>query len=164
MISHQNVIANVCQSLYMRRLSQPFPPDQAPAERWLGFLPLYHAYGQLWSIVAAAINKTPCFYMRSFSFEPFLKHIQNHQITHIQTAPPVVVMLDKRPETSRYRLDSLVNILCGAAPLSKELQNSVSDKFKLKIVQTWGMTEGLFSFFHFTPNASSPFFSMYRKS
>lgn len=86
--------------------------------------------------------------MRGFNFEPFLKNIQDHKITHIQTAPPVVVMLDKRPETSRYRLDSLVNILCGAAPLSKELQNSVSDKFGLKIVQTWGMTEVTCSCLH----------------
>jgi len=141
MISHQNVIANVCQSLYMRQLSQPHSPQDAPPERWLGFLPLYHAYGQLWSVVAAAVNRTPCYYMRNFSFEPFLQHIQNFKITHIQTAPPVVVMLDKRPETSKYKLNSLVNVLCGAAPLSKELQNSVSDKYGLKIVQTYGMTE-----------------------
>lgn len=86
--------------------------------------------------------------MRSFSFEPWLKNIQDHKITHIQTAPPVLVMLDKRPETSRYSLDSLVNILCGAAPLSKELQNSVSDKFGLKVVQTWGMTEVTCSCLH----------------
>ena len=148
MISHQNVIANVCQSLYMRQLSQPFTPDRAPPERWLGFLPLYHAYGQLWSIVAAAVNRTPCYYMRAFNFEMFLKNIQNYKITHIQTAPPVVVMLDKRPETSRYDLSSLENILCGAAPLSKDLQNSVSDKFGLKIVQTWGMTEVTCSCLH----------------
>lgn len=57
-------------------------------------------------------------------------------------------MLDKRPETSRYSLDSLVNILCGAAPLSKDLQNSVSDKFGLKVVQTWGMTEVTCSCLH----------------
>lgn len=148
MISHQNVIANVVQSLYMRELEQPYSRGKALPERWLGFLPLYHAYGQLWSITAAAINRTPCYYMRGFNFEPFLKHIQNHKITHIQTAPPVLVMLDKRPETSRYRLDSLINILCGAAPLSKELQNSVSDKFKLKVVQTWGMTEVTCSCLH----------------
>ncbi|GAB7347017.1 hypothetical protein MBLNU459_g3165t1 [Dothideomycetes sp. NU459] len=148
MISHQNVIANVVQSLYMRDLEQPYKPGQAPPERWLGFLPLYHAYGQLWSITAAAVTKTPCYYMRAFNFEPFLSHIQNHKITHIQTAPPVLVMLAKRPETSRYNLSSLVNILCGAAPLSKELQNEVSAKCDLKVVQTWGMTEVTCSSLH----------------
>ena len=125
MISHQNVIANVEQSIYMRNLEQPVPPGKGPPERWLGFLPLYHAYGQLWSIVAAAVTRTPCYYMRAFNYAQWLAHIQNHKITHIQTAPPVLVMLAKRPETARYDVSSLVNILCGAAPLSKELQNEV---------------------------------------
>ncbi|KAF4556584.1 AMP-binding enzyme-like protein 17 [Elsinoe fawcettii] len=156
MISHQNIIANVCQSLYMRSLSSSkptTPPSFKPAksqssERWLGFLPLYHAYGQLWSVTAAAITLTPCFYMRAFSLVPFLSNIQQHRITHIQTAPPVLVMLAKRPETADFDLSSLQNILCGAAPLSKELQNEVSDRFKLKVVQTWGMTEVTCSSLH----------------
>lgn len=148
MISHENVIANVEQSIFMRNLEQPYTPDQAPAERWLGFLPLYHAYGQLWSITAAAIMETPCFYMRAFNYSEWLGHIQNHKITHIQTAPPVLVMLAKRPETQKYDISSLKNILCGAAPLSKELQNEVSEKCKLKVVQTWGMTEVTCSCLH----------------
>jgi acyl-CoA synthetase (AMP-forming)/AMP-acid ligase II len=155
MISHQNIIANVSQSIYMRDLSQPYTasqsnpnPSSRPEERWLGFLPLYHAYGQLWSVVSAAKTLSPCFFMRSFSYPSFLGHIQNHRITHIQTAPPVLVMLAKRPETSSYDLSSLQNILCGAAPLSKELQNEVSSKLDLKVVQTWGMTEVTCSCLH----------------
>ncbi|KAF2467781.1 acetyl-CoA synthetase-like protein [Lindgomyces ingoldianus] len=148
MISHQNVIANVEQSIYMRNLEQPYQPDSRPQERWLGFLPLYHAYGQLWSIVAAARTLSPCYFMRSFNYVKFLENIQKHRVTHIQTAPPVLVMLAKRPETKEYDLSSLKNILCGAAPLSKELQNEVSTKCDLKVVQTWGMTEVTCSCLH----------------
>ncbi|TKA73668.1 hypothetical protein B0A49_06985 [Cryomyces minteri] len=149
MISHQNIIANVEQSIFMRNLEQPHKSEaERPPERWLGFLPLYHAYGQLWSISAACKTLTPCYCMKAFNYTEFLKHIQNHKITHIQTAPPIVVMLAKRPGTAQYDLSSLQNILCGAAPLSKELQNEVSDKLKLKIVQTWGMTEVTCSCLH----------------
>ncbi|KAK7179896.1 4-coumarate-CoA ligase 2 [Paraphaeosphaeria sporulosa] len=150
MISHQNVIANTEQSLFMRDLEQPYSRSACsrPEERWLGFLPLYHAYGQLWSIVAAARTLSPCFFMRSFNYSTFLKNIQNHRVTHIQTAPPVLVMLAKRPETREFDLSSLKNILCGAAPLSKELQNEVSKRFALKVVQTWGMTEVTCSSLH----------------
>jgi 4-coumarate--CoA ligase len=42
----------------------------------------------------------------------------------------------------------LKNILCGAAPLSKELQNEVSERLHLKVVQTWGMTEVTCSSLH----------------
>lgn len=148
MISHQNIIANVEQSLFMRKLEQAWPKDAAPPERWLGFLPLYLAYGQLWSITAAAINLSPCYVMRSFQWERWLEHVQTHKITHFQTAPPILIMLAKRPETQRYDLSSLANILSGGAPLSRELQNEVSDKFGLKIVQTWGMTEVTCSCLH----------------
>lgn len=48
MISHQNVIANCEQSVFMRDLEQSYEPSSRSEERWLGFLPLYHAYGQLW--------------------------------------------------------------------------------------------------------------------
>lgn len=150
MISHQNVIANTEQSIFMRNLEKPNSNSRSPPpeERWLGFLPLYHAYGQLWSIVAAARTLSPCFFMPSFNYSKFLENIQNHRVTHMQTAPPVLVMLAKRPETKDYDLSSLKNILCGAAPLSKELQNEVSERFALKVVQTWGMTEVTCSSLH----------------
>lgn len=41
MISHQNVIANVEQSIFMRNLEQDYDAASQPAEQWLGFLPLY---------------------------------------------------------------------------------------------------------------------------
>jgi len=148
MITHANLIANTEQSIYMRNLEQSYAPSTRPSERWLGFLPLYHAFGQLWSIVAAARTNTPTYFMPEFKFEKFLSHIQTHKITHLQTAPPVLVMLAKRPETQKYDISSLRNILCGAAPLSRDLQNEVSDRFRLNVVQTWGMTELTCSMLH----------------
>ena len=149
MVSHQNVIANVEQSIFMRNLEQPYScREDAPPERWLGFLPLFAAYTQLWTIVAAAANHTPVYIMSKFNYSQWLAHIQTHKITHLQTPPPILVMLAKRPETEHYDLSSLVNVLCGAAPLSKELQNEVSAKCNLKVVQTWGMTEVTCSCLH----------------
>lgn len=97
--------------------------------------------GQLYACVMAPKLLHKIYIMSKFVYTDFLESIQQHRITHLQTAPPILVMLDKRPETSKYDLSSLENILCGAAPLSKELQNSVAKKFKVNIVQGWGMTE-----------------------
>ncbi|OAL32583.1 hypothetical protein AYO20_07893 [Fonsecaea nubica] len=148
-ISHTNLIANVSQSIYMRDLEQPYTPTTRPQERWLGFLPLSHAYGQLWTILAALKTLSPVYIMAQFHYTEFLRHIQTHAITHLQTAPPVLVMLAKRPETERYDISSLRNILCGAAPLSQELQNEVTAKLQGgRVVQTWGMTEVTCSALH----------------
>jgi 4-coumarate--CoA ligase len=140
-VSHHNLIANIEQTIFMRYLHKPFTKDTRPPERWIGFLPLYHAYGQLYTILMALKLQVPVYVMKKFVYADFLKVVQDYKVTHLQVAPPILVMLSKRPETANYDLSSVTDILCGAAPLSKELQNDVSKRFNLQIVQGWGMTE-----------------------
>ncbi|KIX91959.1 uncharacterized protein Z520_12348 [Fonsecaea multimorphosa CBS 102226] len=140
-VSHYNIIANCEQTIVMRDLETSYTPPARRQERWLGFLPLYHSYGQLYMCVMAPKLGVPVYIMAKFVYEDFLKALEQFRITHLQSAPPILVMLDKRPETSKYDLSSLKNILCGAAPLSKELQNAVSKRFSVNIIQGWGMTE-----------------------
>jgi acyl-CoA synthetase (AMP-forming)/AMP-acid ligase II len=135
------LIANIEQAVFMRQHGQKDGGSTADLERWIGFLPLYHAFGQLFCILVACKLNIPVYVMKTFQFEPFLRVIETFKITHLQTAPPVMVMINKRPETARYDLRSLKNILCGAAPLSKELQNAVSKQLGVTVNQIWGMTE-----------------------
>ncbi|KAK3116454.1 hypothetical protein LTR53_003180 [Teratosphaeriaceae sp. CCFEE 6253] len=140
-VSHHNLIANVEQTITIRWPDVDFPNGGRPNERWIGFLPLYHAYGQLYVNLIAAKTGVPTYVMKQFVYADFLRHIQTFRITHLQVAPPILVMLAKRPETADYDLSSLRGMLCGAAPLSKELQNLVSRRFDVEIKQGWGMTE-----------------------
>ncbi|KAI9371746.1 hypothetical protein BJX61DRAFT_548097 [Aspergillus egyptiacus] len=142
-VSHSNLIANVEQTIFMRdrELPHALVPASRPDERWVGFLPLYHAYGQLYACLMAPKLGFPVYIMRKFVYEEFLAVIQRYRITHLQVAPPILIMLDKRPETARYDLSSVKNILCGAAPLSLDLQNRIQKRFRTNVVQGWGMTE-----------------------
>ena len=140
-VSHHNLVANLEQTIYMRYLKKPWDHTNRPREVWLGFLPLYHAYGQLYTIAMAQKLQVPCYIMKQFQYEEFLRIIQGQRVTHLQIAPPIMVMLSKRPETAKYDLSSVTDILCGAAPLSKELQTEISKKLDCEIVQGWGMTE-----------------------
>lgn len=115
--------------------------EASRTERWLGFLPLYHAFGQLVNVVMACRLRVPVYVMDVFHYTNFLHHIQTHRITDFTTAPPVLVMLSKRPETRDYNLSSLREVLSGAAPLSKELQNDLTRRFKFHLRQTYGGTE-----------------------
>jgi 4-coumarate--CoA ligase len=132
-ISHYNVVSNVAQikSLY----------DFSPSERWAGFLPLYHAYGQCYGILMATVLHIPMLIISAFNFRDYLQIIQTHKIKRLQTVPPIMIMFSKRPETAEFDLSSVKEMLCGAAPLSKELQATVSKKFNVRITQGWGMTE-----------------------
>ncbi|ROT36328.1 4-coumarate-CoA ligase [Sodiomyces alkalinus F11] len=140
-VSHHNLIANVEQTIVMRYAKKPYPFEARPQERWLGFLPLYHAYGQLYTILMAIKLHVPISIMKEFRYEDFLFTIGRHRITSLQIAPPILVMLSKRPETARYDLSSVKDVLCGAAPLSRELQNECQRRFQIQINQGWGMTE-----------------------
>lgn len=139
-ISHHALIANVEQTIFMRWYPG-LKAGQIPQERWIGFLPLYHAYGQLYVNLIATKIRVPIYIMKQFIYSEFLRCIQEFKITHLQVAPPILVMMNKRPETKNYDLSSLEGILCGAAPLAKELQNAVSREFNVHIKQGWGMTE-----------------------
>ncbi|KAF2006276.1 acetyl-CoA synthetase-like protein [Amniculicola lignicola CBS 123094] len=140
-VSHHNLVANLEQTIYMRYLKKPWDRYTRPREVWLGFLPLYHAYGQLYTIAMAQKLQVPVYIMKQFQYEEFLRVIQTYRVTHLQVAPPIMVMLSKRAETAKYDLSSVTDVLCGAAPLSKELQNEISKKIGCEIVQGWGMTE-----------------------
>lgn len=140
MVSHHNLIANVAQTMNVRWPDLDLE-QQRPKERWIGFLPLYHAYGQLYVNLMATKCGVPVYVMKQFVYSDFLNTIQRFRITHLQVAPPIMVMLVKRPETAKYDLSSLKGILCGAAPMSKELQNEVSRRFNVVVKQGWGMTE-----------------------
>ncbi|KAJ5697823.1 hypothetical protein N7488_011507 [Penicillium malachiteum] len=142
-ISHYNLIANVEQTIFVRDHETAYAsvPSSRPEERWVGFLPLYHAYGQLYACLMAPKLGFSIYIMDKFVYEDFLTVIQKFHVTHLQVAPPILIMLDKRPETAKFDLSSVKNILCGAAPLSRELQNTIQRKFNLSFVQGWGMTE-----------------------
>ncbi|KAI1334531.1 4-coumarate-CoA ligase [Xylariaceae sp. FL0016] len=140
-VSHANLIANVEQTIFMRYAHKPYSFAERPQERWIGFLPLYHAYGQLYTMLMAYKLRVPIYIMTEFKYEEFLSNIGRYRITSLQIAPPILVMLSKRPETARYDLSSLEDCLCGAAPLSRELQNECQRRFDIQINQGWGMTE-----------------------
>lgn len=140
-ISHHSLIANVEQTIFMRFVGKPCTRYTKPPRRWIGFLPLYHAYGQLYTTLMSSKLQIPIYIMKQFVCTDFLLAIQDYKITQLQVAPPILVMLSKRPETAKYEVSSVGEILCGGAPLAMTLQNEVSERFGVHIRQGCGMTE-----------------------
>lgn len=138
MVTHGNIIANIVQTTFIR---YHLTLKTRAMERWLGFLPLYHAYGQLYTILMACKLRIPVYVMESFELRKFLRAIQQYEITNLQIAPPILIMLDKRPEVKEYDLSSVREVVCGAAPVPLELQTRISQRFGFKFTLGWGMTE-----------------------
>jgi 4-coumarate--CoA ligase len=54
-VSHHNLVANIEQVIFMKYFNKPWKPETRPRETWVGFLPLYHAYGQVSSICTTCL-------------------------------------------------------------------------------------------------------------
>ena len=143
-ITHRNLLSNAAQVIHMKGVGTPDGSPTVKNERWLGFLPLYHAYGQMYTMILAVKLSVPIFVISKFQLSELLGYIEKYRITHLHAVPPILVLLEKSPETRKHDLSSVKQILCGAAPLSKELQNKVSKLLgggKCQVKQGWGMTE-----------------------
>lgn len=139
--THYNLVANTAQTIVAKFSAGPDTLSTSDPERWLVFLPLYHAFSQLFTINIACRMSRQVYIMNKFTLPKMLEYIQQYQVTAIQAVPPIMSMLAKRPETSQYNTSSLKNIMVGAAPLSVQIQNELMKRLDVYISRGWGMTE-----------------------
>lgn len=143
--THYNLIANSEQTVFLKNAEKAEFKSTGKYsvinERWIGFLPLYHAYGQLNTMLMVAKLGIPIYIMSAFIYEDMLQVIQDYKITELSVAPPILVLMSKHPATANYDLSSVTKIFSGAAPLSQSLQSECAQKLKTSIGQGWGMTE-----------------------
>lgn len=140
-ISHYNLVSNALQTTYVKLRETKTSLTELKNERWLAFLPLYHAFSQLFTINIASRLGVTVYIMQGFDFVQFLSFLERYRITTVQAVPPVMNMLAKRAETAQYDLSSLKNIMVGAAPMPLELSNDLTRRFDFCIARGWGMTE-----------------------
>lgn len=110
----------------------------------LGLLPFFHAFGLtvLTGIIGAGLAKMAI--LPKFEESLFLNCIEYNKCNILFLVPPLMVFLAKHPMVADYDLSSVSLIICGAAPLSKELEMAVFDRLKIKnlqIRQGYGMSE-----------------------
>nr|XP_019555575.2 luciferin 4-monooxygenase isoform X1 [Aedes albopictus] len=107
----------------------------------LGVLPWFHAYGCM-TLINVVCNKQLLVSLPKFEEGLFLSCIENYRCTMVFVVPPLVVFLAKHPLVESYDLSSVDTLLCGAAPLSKETEDLVKERLKVRYVrQGYGMSE-----------------------
>uniref|UniRef100_A0A6M2E099 Putative acyl-coa synthetase n=1 Tax=Xenopsylla cheopis TaxID=163159 RepID=A0A6M2E099_XENCH len=122
------------------------------AVRVLAIIPWFHAFGFVTSMTITAFGGMMVVLPR-FDEVLFLESIQNHKVTFLFTVPPLLVFLTKHPLVANYDLSSIKRIMCGAAPLSKDLQDAVSNKFNCAVQQGYGLTETTLAVLSQTPES-----------
>lgn len=79
--------------------------------------------------------------MPRFDLEDFCRFIQDLKVTFAYVVPPVVLLLAKSPVVSKYDLSSIRMMNSGAAPLTKELVESLYERLKIPVKQGYGLSE-----------------------
>ena len=134
MLTHRQIATNLAQL-------EPVMPA-GPGERILAVLPFFHIYGLTALMNAPLRQGATVVVLPRFELETFLTAIQNHRITSLFVAPPIVLALAKHPLVAQYDLSSLKHIISAAAPLDAQLAAACSQRLGLPPVgQAYGMTE-----------------------
>ncbi|MFD4259602.1 4-coumarate--CoA ligase family protein [Streptomyces sp. NPDC058534] len=134
MLTHRQIATNLAQL-------EPLMPA-APGDRVLAVLPFFHIYGLTALMNAPLRLGATVVVLPRFDLEQFLAAIQNHRITGLYVAPPIVLALAKHPLVADYDLSSLKYIVSAAAPLDAQLAAACSRRLGLPPVgQAYGMTE-----------------------
>lgn len=60
-----------------------------------------------------------------FEEESFLRSIEKYKPTSSFMVPPLMVFMAKHPLVDKYDMSSLTELYCGAAPLSREVEEAV---------------------------------------
>lgn len=76
-----------------------------------------------------------------FDVLSFLGAIQDHKITVVYVAPPILVTLSRHPSIDNYDLSSLRMMTSAAAPLARELVHDIYARTNVRITQVYGLSE-----------------------
>ncbi|KAF8922125.1 amp dependent CoA ligase [Mucidula mucida] len=141
-IPHSSVVSNILQ------MATHFSPENdvykriVPGDVSLGVLPFFHIYGLIVTLHYMLFCGLSVVVVPKFNFKSFLESIVRHRITHLFLVPPQIVLLCKHPAARDYDLKHVKLVMSGAAPLSGELVQQVTEQFPHAMIgQGYGLTE-----------------------
>ncbi|KAF1973960.1 4-coumarate-CoA ligase-like protein [Bimuria novae-zelandiae CBS 107.79] len=142
MLTHRNIVSNtiMLKASEGGHMSSTGGPT-GEGDKILAFLPFFHIYGLTCLIHHSLYSGLQLVVMPRFELEDFCKFIQEFKITFLYVVPPIVVLLGKHPLVSKYDLSTVRMMNSGAAPLTKELVETVYNRLKIPIKQGYGLSE-----------------------
>ncbi|MBI4270982.1 MAG: 4-coumarate--CoA ligase family protein [Candidatus Rokubacteria bacterium] len=150
MLTHENLVANLCQCLGMQNFDGFTEQDTIMA-----VLPYFHIYGMVVIMMFGLCQGATVVSMPRFDMQEFLGIIQKYRVTIAPIVPPIVLGMVKHPAVSQFDVSSLRLIFSGAAPLGEEIARELSKRLRCPVVQGYGMTEAS-PVTHLSPTRNAP--------
>ncbi len=132
MLTHYNIAANVEQML------QRFP--LARRDRFLGTLPLFHAFGYTGTFwLPAALGMGVVFHTSPLDARAIGALVAKYRITFLLSTPTFLQSYTRRCEAEEF--GSLRFVLAGAEKLPERIAQAFEDKFGVRPLEGFGCTE-----------------------
>ncbi|CBI17820.3 unnamed protein product, partial [Vitis vinifera] len=138
MLTHKSMITSVAQQVDGENPNLYFHLDDVI----LCVLPMFHIYS-LSSVVLCGLRVgAAILIMQKFEINTLMELVQKHKVTIAPFVPPILLAIAKSPVAHQYDLSSIRTVISGAAPMGKELEDSLGSKLPNAVIgQGYGMTE-----------------------
>ncbi|XP_013587964.1 PREDICTED: 4-coumarate--CoA ligase 3 [Brassica oleracea var. oleracea] len=137
-LTHKSLITSVAQQVDGDNPNLYLKPNDVV----LCVLPLFHIYSLNSVLLNSIRSGATVLLMHKFEIGALLDLIQRHKVTVAALVPPLVIALAKNPTVNSHDLSSVRLVLSGAAPLGKDLEDSLGRRLPQAVLgQGYGMTE-----------------------
>ncbi len=105
-------------------------------------LPIHHVNGTVVTIMTTMYYGGKLVLNQRFHTHLFLKRMQDEKVKVVSVVPTLLqFMLHTDENSGRYDLRSFSHIICGAGPLTCDIARNFEQKFGLRIVHGYGLSE-----------------------
>jgi long-chain acyl-CoA synthetase len=116
--------------------------EMSPEDRFLCVLPLFHVNAQVVTTMAPMVAGGSMILLERFSPGPFLDALGRFQATAFSAVPTVYAILNSLAEEQVRDLSRLRVCICGAAPMPVEVFETFERKYRARILEGYGLSEG----------------------
>lgn len=105
-------------------------------------LPIHHVNGTVVTIMTTMYYGGKLVLNQKFQTDKFLQRLQDESVKIVSVVPTLLQFMNHSNEdVSKYNLENFSHIICGAGPLTCEVAKNFEEKFDLRIVHGYGLSE-----------------------
>ena len=116
--------------------------EMTQADRALLVLPLFHVNAISLSWLSPITVGGSTVVVKRFAPVAFTEAVARHRPTFFSAVPAILARLVELPQEIAPDFSSVRFVICGAAPVSRELLQLSAERFQLRIIEGYGLTEG----------------------
>ncbi|MEM3830710.1 MAG: long-chain fatty acid--CoA ligase [Sulfolobales archaeon] len=138
LILHRNVVSN------MQQVAEWHPPKKDNIKRgyvYAGVLPWFHIYGLVVTLMTCVYTRSTIVVFPRWDLKSVLKAVQKYKIDVLHGVPTIYTYIVNSPLSRKYKLNSLMAAISGAAPLPVEILKKFEALTGAKLREGYGLTE-----------------------